>query len=111
MIPNGSKDSIIIESHLDAQSIQAPVELGQRLGYASVLCAGEEIGQIELVASETCSRSGWLAFLNILKIIFTSKVFLVIVAIIIVIIGALVLFSIHDTRRRRRLFNSKMRNK
>ena len=111
MIPNGSKDSIIIEPHLDAKSIQAPVELGQRLGYASVLCAGEEIGQIELVASETCNRSGWLAFLNILKIIFTSKVFLVIVAIIIVIIGALVLFSIHDTRRRRRLFNSKMRNK
>ena len=78
------------------------------LGYASVLCAGEEIGQVELVAAEPCNRSGWLSFLDILKTIFTSKIFLTAVAVVIIVIAALTVFSIHDTRRRRRLFNSKM---
>ena len=111
MIPSGSKDSIIIEPHLDSDAVTAPVDQGQVLGYASVLCAGEEIGQVELVAAEPCNRSGWLSFLDILKTIFTSKIFLTAVAVVIIVIAALTVFSIHDTRRRRRLFNSKMRKK
>lgn len=111
MIPSGSKDSIIIEPHLDSDAVTAPVDQGQVLGYASVLCAGEEIGQVELVAAEPCNRSGWLSFLDILKTIFTSKIFLTAVAVVIIVIAALTVFSIHDTRRRRRLFNSKIRKK
>ena len=111
MIPSGSKDSIIIEPHLDNSEIEAPVDEGQVLGYATVLCAGEEIGRVDLVASEACDRSIWLSFLNALKVIFTSTAFILVVVAVILIIIALVAFSVYDTRKRRRLFNSKIRKK
>lgn len=111
MIPSGSKDSIIIEPHLDSTDIEAPVDQGQTLGYASILCAGEEIGRVDLVASEACDRSAWLSFLNALKAIFTSTIFIVLVIIVVLVIASLVAFSVYDTRRRRRLYNSKMRKR
>ena len=111
MIPSGSKDSIIIEPHLDSTEIEAPVNQGQTLGYASILCAGEEIGRVDLVASEACDRSVWLSFLNALKAIFTSTIFKVLVIIVVLVIASLVAFSVYDTRRRRRLYNSKMRKR
>ncbi len=111
MIPSNSKESIIVEQHLKTSEVNAPIQQGQVLGYATVFCAGEEIGTVDLIASDNCKKSGWLTFISIIKIIISSVIFRVIIALIIILITGFIILNIRYNQKRRRMFKSKMRNR
>lgn len=97
-------DSIIYDVVLKENSVWAPVEKGQILGYVSIKCAGEEIAKVNLVCNEKIERSTWLFTLEIIKSILTSKVFIIIlVAFILLVIAIIILAAINRNNRRKRL--------
>lgn len=97
-------DSIIYDVVLKENSVWAPVEKGQILGYVSIKCAGEEIAKVNLVCNEKIKRSAWLFTVEILKNILTSKVFIIIlVAFILLVIAIIILAAINRNNRRKRL--------
>ena len=76
LVPNDiSADSVQRVIKLPEDGISAPVEKGQVIGSMKLILAGEQIGEVNLVASESVERSEWLFFLDELKTFFTSAPF------------------------------------
>lgn len=111
IVPKESTDSILIEPHLDASQLEAPVEKGTVLGTATVRCAGEEIGTIQLVAQESCERSTFLLIKDRILRVITSTPFLVILVVLLLLVAGFVIWNVQTNRRRRRLWNSKVRDR
>ncbi len=97
-------ESIIYDVVLKDNSVWAPVEKGQVLGYVSIKCAGSEIAKVNLVNKEKINRSLWLYILKIGKNIITSPFFLILLAAFVLIVILLIIFgTISRSRRRKRL--------
>ncbi|MBQ6819328.1 MAG: D-alanyl-D-alanine carboxypeptidase [Clostridia bacterium] len=107
MIPKDSLDSVIVTPHLTKEEWKAPVEKGTVLGTATVTCAGEEIGTIDLVAKETCKRS----FILLIWDWLTHPVCLVIYGIVALAIIVFAVWNVRVNYRRRKLWNSKARRR
>ena len=76
LVPNDiSADSVQRVVKLPEDGISAPVEKGQVIGTMKLILAGEQIGEVNLVASESVERSQWLFLLDELKTFFTSAPF------------------------------------
>lgn len=93
VLPNDADDStIIIEPHLNSESVEAPVKKGEVLGTADVIFAEKVIGTVELVAGEDVESSWLLVAMEKVKGIFSSvymKVVYVAIALVVVIFIAL----------------------
>ena len=111
IVPKQSVDSVIIEPHLNTTQLEAPVTKGTVLGTATVKCAGEEIGTIQLVAAETCERSLFLLVVNRIWNVLTSTVFIILFILLLLALLVFIIWNIQVNRRRKRLWNSKVRNK
>ena len=111
IVPTKSADSVLIEPHLDKQQLEAPVQKGDVLGTATVKCAGEEIGTIQLVAQQACERNTFLLVKDRIIKVLTSKIFLILFGLILLAIAAFIIWNIQVNRRRRRLWNSKVRDR
>ncbi len=111
IVPKQSIDSVILEPHLDAAQLEAPVEKGTVLGTATIKCAGEEIGTVQLVAGESCKRSFFLLITNRIWKIISSTPFIIIVILLLIALAIFIAWNVQDNRRRRRLWDSKVRNK
>jgi D-alanyl-D-alanine carboxypeptidase (penicillin-binding protein 5/6) len=111
IVPNESLDSVIFEPHLDKEELEAPIEKGAVLGTATVKCAGEEIGTIQLVAQQECKRNGFLWLTNRLVKLITHPITLTILALLLLAAIVFIAWNVQDNRRRRRLWNSKVRNR
>ncbi len=109
IVPSQSAESVLLEPHLTVTELRAPVEQGTPLGTATVLCAGEEVGTVQLVAQQSCKRS-LLLWIRDWFVRF-SKVLLVIAAVLVLLIAAFVVWNVRVNRRRRRLWNSKVRDR
>ncbi|MBR3844199.1 MAG: D-alanyl-D-alanine carboxypeptidase, partial [Clostridia bacterium] len=110
IVPKQSIDSVILEPHLDATELEAPIEKGTVLGTATVKCAGEDIGTVQLVAQETCERSTFLLVTNRIWRVISSTPFIIIFVLLLIALAAFIAWNIQVNRRRRRLWNSKVRN-
>ena len=103
IIPKEADSSTIrTEIHLNQETVDAPVEKGQVMGYATLVYAGEELGQVNLVASESVERSTPLYLLRQVKEMTRTLWFQVVVGVIVVLIAALIVFRIIVSRRRRK---------
>lgn len=102
VIPKEAESSILLEPVLLSESVEAPVQKGDILGYAIVKCAGEELGRVDLVAAGSLERSELLAFWKNFKGVITSPIFLIIVAVIVLAIFGFILLVIYQNRNRRR---------
>lgn len=89
VLPNDADDStIIIEPHLKAESIEAPVKKGEVLGTADVVFAEKVIGTVDLIAGEDVESSWLLVTMEKVKGVFSSvymKVVYILIALVIVI--------------------------
>ena len=85
VLPNEADDStIVIEQHLNNESVDAPVKKGAVLGKADVIYAEQIIGTVDLVAGEDIKPSTILIIVDKIKKFFTSaymKIFYGVVAI------------------------------
>ncbi len=62
------------------EDIKAPVKKGDVLGKVKVKYANNIVAEVNLVAADSVGRSGLLHFGYILKVIFTSRIFFIILA-------------------------------
>lgn len=96
-----TNDSIIYDPVLKENSVWAPIEKGQILGYVSIKCAGEEIAKVNLVSNYEVKRSTWLYIGKIAENIFTSTWFIVIAVCAGFILVMLIIVNIISNKRRR----------
>lgn len=68
------------------QSVAAPVKRGDQVGTAKLVYNGEEIGSVNLVSSESVDRSEWVHIITLAKRIVTSRWFVLIAGILVVLI-------------------------
>lgn len=89
VLPNEADDStIVVKTHLKADSVEAPVKKGEVLGTADVIYAEQVIGTVNLVAGDSVKESKLLIALKYIKSFFGSvymKVIYVLIALAVVI--------------------------
>lgn len=88
--------------HLDKKSYDAPIKAGDKLGTVEISYANEVLDTVPVVAGQDAKRSALLAVVGIFKDIFTSKIFIAIIIILLLGIFAFVLASVVLTRRARK---------
>lgn len=104
IIPKEADSSTIrTEIHLNQETVDAPVKKGEVMGYATLIYAGEELGQVNLVASESVERSTPLYLLRQAKEMTQALWFQVTAGVLLLLLVAFIVFRIVAGRRRRRM--------
>lgn len=62
LLPKGKKGSVQVELLLEPE-MKAPVAAGDRIGAVRYICAGETVGEADILATESVSRIGYLGIL------------------------------------------------
>ena len=106
VLPNEADDStIVVKTHLKADSVEAPVKKGDVLGTADVIYAEQVIGTVNLVAGDSVKESKLLIALKYVKSFFSSiymKVVYVLIALGVVIFILMVIrLNMARIRKRR----------
>ncbi len=102
---NADSSTITIKPRLKSTSVDAPIKTGDVLGTADVIYASEIIGTVKLVAKEDIKANVFLQAGRVIKNIFSSKVFKIILGII---AGAILLYILaciyltYKSRKKRR---------
>lgn len=85
VLPNEADEStIVVETHLNSESVKAPVKKGQVLGWAEVIYAEKVIGKVDLVAGNNVKESGILVAVDTVKSILTSVFMKILLAVVII---------------------------
>ena len=107
---------IVTETEIP-DSIDAPIELGQKIGKATIYYQDKETGEkqelatVNLVSSAKIERSGILYALDVISTVFKSYWFIVIIAIIILIVVIYLISSkISSVRRKKNRQVKRYRN-
>ena len=106
VLPNEADDStIVVKTHLNAESVEAPVKKGEVLGTAEVIYAEQVIGTVNLVAGGSVKESKLLIALKYVKSFFSSvymKAVYVLIALAVVIFILMVIrLNMARIRKRR----------
>ncbi len=106
VLPNEADDStIVIETHLNSESTEAPIKKGEVLGTAEVIYAERVIGTVDLVAGNDVAQSGILVLAKQIKGIFTSVYMKVLVALavlaVLIFIIMIIKLNINRLKKRR----------
>ena len=92
VLPNEADDStIVVKTHLKADSVEAPVKKGEVLGTADVIYAEQVIGTVNLVAGDSVKESKLLIALKYIKSFFGS-VYMKVVYVLIALAVAIFIF-------------------
>ncbi len=94
-------DGVLIEPLADTvpKEIYAPVKKGEKICEARILYAGEEIGQVDLVAAENIALSVPRLVAEKIKDVLTSKIFIAVLLILLALIVIYIIFVIADNMR------------
>ena len=111
LVPTGNDDGSVMLKVIEEKtpkSVNAPINKGDIIGKAQVLYADEEIATVNLVASESVSRSPILWFLSIIKSALSSTIFkLLLFTVITLIIVYVILMMRYKKQKRRKRQNVK----
>lgn len=105
LVPIGTDSSGVMMQVITEEtptSVNAPVKKGDVLGKARILYAEQEIATVNLVAAEDVNMSVSLWLLHGIKVIFTSTVFQIIFAIILLILAVYIFLLIRYNRIKKR---------
>ncbi|MGI6279108.1 MAG: D-alanyl-D-alanine carboxypeptidase family protein [Acutalibacteraceae bacterium] len=95
ILPKDADDStIVIEPHLNSDSVDAPVKKGEVLGTADVIFAEQVIGTVDLVAGRDVKSSTLLIAVDFVKRILSSVYMKLIYALIAVIVLVFIILCI-----------------
>lgn len=97
LVPQGNdSQSVSFQPYDMGNSINAPVKKGDKLGKAKIIFAGQQIGTVDLVASEDAKLS---VFLYIKSIPLVKYIF---IAVIVLIIAYVIVFLISNQKRKKK---------
>ncbi|MBQ8649189.1 MAG: hypothetical protein IJ470_03880 [Clostridia bacterium] len=105
VLPNEADQStIIIDTHLKSESVNAPIKKGDILGTADIIYAEEVIGTVNLVAGNDVEASKMLVVWDVIKRTLTSVYvkLLLVIAVIAVIIFIIICIRLNINRLRKR---------
>ena len=107
VLPNEADDStIVVKTHLKSDAVDAPIKKGDILGTADIVYAEEVIGTVNLVANNDIAASRLLTVFRAVKNFFGSiymKLFLGLIAVLILIFILLCIRLNYHRRRKRRV--------
>lgn len=99
-----SNSSIVTDVVLNSDSVNAPIEKGQVMGYVRFVCAKEEIARVNLVANEKVDRSVILLIKQTAISIVSNQIFkLLVLALVLLFIAMIIVNIIHNRRKRRQV--------
>ena len=97
LVPQGNdSQSVSFQPYEVAESIDAPVKKGDKLGKAKVIFAGQQIGTVDLVASEDARMSVFLYIRNI------PLVRYIFIAVIVLIVAYIIVFIVANQKRKKK---------
>lgn len=105
VLPNEADQStVIIDTHLKSESVNAPIKKGDVLGTADIIYAEEVIGTVNLVAGNDVEASKMLVVWDVIKRTLTSVYvkLLLAIAVIAVIIFIILCIRLNINRLRKR---------
>ncbi len=91
--------SIVIEPHLVAKSVDAPVKKGDVLGTADVIFAERVIGTVDLIAGNDVESNAFLVALDGVRKVVTSTAFKTVVFCVIAAVVLFILYVIHINKK------------
>lgn len=103
ILPASVKSSSIVVTTDLPDSIDAPVEKGQKIGTAVLSYAGQELTTIDLVASESVERSNMLHTMAQVQDVVTSIWFIAIVGIIALLLILYIIIAVVYNRKKKKL--------
>lgn len=106
ILPNDADDStIVVNTKLNSQSVDAPVKKGDVLGEAEIVFAENVIGRVKLVAGENVKASGLLVAMDAVKRFLSSTymkiVYAAIAAAVVIFIVMCILLNSSRGRKRK----------
>ncbi len=105
-----SVDSSSFEYVIDVQEdIKAPVKKGQVLGTVKIRYADSVIASVNLVSAEDISRNGFLYFVDGLKNVITSPIFLIIFGLVLIGIFIYVALVYNKHRKQKKQSHERLR--
>ena len=91
VVPKGIEDeSLTYDSVLGGEQANAPIDKGEVVGYARIICAGEEVGTVNLVSKEDVSLNFLMLFKQLIDELLDTLAF----KIVLIAIGGMVIFLI-----------------
>ena len=103
ILPASVKSSSIVVTTDLPESVEAPVQKGQKIGTATLSYAGQELTTIDLVAAESVERSNVLHTLSQVESVVTSTWFIVIVGVIIFLLLVYIILAMIYNRKKKKL--------
>lgn len=94
--------SVVTEAVFDQEAVRAPVQKGDKVGSLKLILAGEEVGQVDLVAAESAEMNEWLFCLDYVQKISRSFWFKFTVILLGILVVLYVVLAIVRNRNRRR---------
>jgi len=102
LMPKDVDVSAVLPQIEKAESVTAPVKKGDVLGKVTLLYANNEIGQVDLVATEDIERSEFLFALKTVSKIVTSPLFIVCAMAFIALVVAYIVFMLKYNKKSRK---------
>ena len=101
ILPTDVKLSSIDRVYDIPENVDAPVKAGDKAGTVTLSYAGQELGMVDLVISETVERSELLIAMDAIKKIVTSVWFMIAVGVAVALfLGYIVLATVYNHRKR-----------
>lgn len=103
--------SVVLVPEYAEDPVRAPVRKGDKVGEVSLMLAGEEIGRVNLVSSETVEQSQWLYYLDQAKSFTKSFWFKFTVILLVLLLAFYIVLMVIRNRNRRRYRGVRTRKK
>ncbi len=100
VLPNGGED--LLEKTFDVpESVDAPLQMGDRIGSVTLTLNGELVGTVDLIAGQDVARSDFLYALAQVKAFFQSLYFRVVCILTVIFLAGYALLALWTNRRKR----------
>lgn len=97
---NIEDDSLTYDAVFGGDYINAPVKSGEIIGYARIICAGKEVGTVNLIATEDVSLNPLMFFKQVVDELFATVIFKVLLCAIGVTIIVLIVVTVMYNKKR-----------
>ncbi|MDR1002054.1 MAG: D-alanyl-D-alanine carboxypeptidase [Oscillospiraceae bacterium] len=102
LLPSKVKSTSVYREISIPKSVAAPIEKGQVIGTVTLKYADENLGTVNLIASESVERNEFLYILSILNDVVSSTAFIVVVFILILMAVIYVLWSVYFNKNKKK---------
>ena len=102
LVPNEVDETSIYLRPVLPESVQAPIQPGQEIGYVELLLSGDVIDSVPLVAKDSVSRNQMLYLMHLAKNIFLSPWAFLVYGLIVLLIVLYIIFAIYHNVQKKK---------